>query len=45
MILMMKMNENINKGFLSQTLNNDFKVVENLDSLKYYVEEFMEAEK
>ena len=39
------MNENINKGFLSQTLNNDFKVVENLDSLKYYVEEFMEAEK
>lgn len=39
------MNENINRGFLSQTLNNDFKVVENLDSLKYYVEEFMEAEK
>ena len=39
------MNENINKGFLSQTLNNDFKVVENLDSLKYYIEDFMEDEK
>lgn len=36
------MNQNINEGFLSQTLNNDFKVVEDLDSLKMYVEEFME---
>ena len=37
------MNQNINEGFLSQTLNNDFKVVEDLDSLKMYVEEFMEG--
>ena len=37
------MNQNINTGFLSQTLNNDFKVVENLDGLKMYVEQFMEG--
>lgn len=37
------MNQNINTGFLSQTLNNDFKVVENLENLKMYVEEFMEG--
>ncbi len=36
------MNQNINEGFLSQTLNNDFKVVETLEDLKMYVEEFME---
>lgn len=36
------MNQNINTGFLSQTLNNDFKVVENLDDVKMYVESFME---
>lgn len=36
------MNQNINTGFLSQTLNNDFKVVEDLDSLKMYIEDFME---
>ncbi len=37
------MNQNINTGFLSQTLNNDFKVVENLERLQMYVDEFMEA--
>lgn len=36
------MNENVNTGFLSQTLNNDFKIVDSLDLLKYYVEDFME---
>lgn len=39
------MNEHINTGFLSQTLNNDFKVVDSLDLLKYYVEDFMEVSK
>ena len=36
------MNQNINSGFLSQTLNNDFKVVEKLEDLKMYVDTFME---
>ena len=35
------MNENINTGFLAQTLNNDYKVVDSLDLLKYYVEDFI----
>lgn len=36
-------NQNINNGFLNQTLNNDYKVVENLEQLKFYVDEFMEG--
>ncbi len=37
------MNQNINEGFLNQTINNDFKVVEDIDTLKLYVKDFMEA--
>ena len=36
------MNENINRGFVSQSINNDFKVVDSIEMLKYYVEDFME---
>ena len=35
-------NQNINTGFLSQTLNNDYMVVESLNELKMYIEYFKE---
>lgn len=39
------MNQNINTGFLAQTLNNDYKVVDSLELLEFYVNDYMENTK